>query len=110
MTKKRFIKLCMSSGLSRNEARSICEYVQKLNKIRKKHNRLAKELGFCFRFALMDYGTSYIFRNFCLTRLKNTQETEPLSNGTADGLRATVTNIDEMHTYRKEDHEKRKIY
>lgn len=110
MTKKRFIKKCMSCGFSRNEARLICEYVQKLNKKREKHNRLAKKWGFGFRFALMDYGTSYLFRNFCLTRLKNTQEIETLSNGTANGKRATVTNIDEMHTYRKEDHEKETVY
>lgn len=101
MTKKRFIKKCMSCGFSRNEARTICEYVQKTNKEREKYNFLSKIWGFGIRLKYIDYGTAYLLRKFCLRRLKNTHEIKPLSNGTADGLRATVTIIDEMHTYRK---------
>ena len=114
MTKKRFIKKCMSCGFSRNEARLLCKYTREACKMSEKENKMLKAFGINERRPLYRYSGIYRLRYaffFLIKRMqKKTQEIKPLSNGKADGLRATVTNIDEMHTYRKEDHEKEAIY
>lgn len=79
-----------------------------------KENKMLKAFGINERRPLYRYSAMYRLRYgyFYLVRRiqKKTQEIKPLSNGSADGLRATVTNIDEMHTYRKEDHGKETLY
>lgn len=116
MTKKRFIKKCMSCGFSRNEARLLCEFVKKTSKERTDENKMLKAHKINWRAPILTYAGIYKLRRgyafHILKLLKNKKEIKPIaaSVGRANGKRATVTNIDEMHTYRKVDHEKETVY
>ena len=55
MTRKRFIKLCMAEGMSRNEARSNADFVVLCNKAVAEHNKGLKASGSAFRSSGMQY-------------------------------------------------------
>ena len=92
----------------------MCKHVQEINRINGKDNKTLKSFGMDERRGQFRYSSMYRLRYAYYFLVKGIQkkklEIKPLSNGKADGLRATVTNIDEMHTYRREDHEKETVY
>lgn len=70
MTKKRFIKKCMSCGFSRNEARKLCDYMRVRNSERKEFNHYCKTHENNIRVTNIDYLTLYTFRKSALRRIK----------------------------------------
>lgn len=55
MTRKRFIKLCMANGESRNEARVTANFVLMENKNRARINKMWKAWGDTFRLPMSSY-------------------------------------------------------
>lgn len=55
MTRKRFIKLCMAYGESRNEARVTANFVLMDNKTIMRINRMYKSFGDTFRLPMSSY-------------------------------------------------------
>lgn len=57
MTRKRFIKFCMSDGASRNEARAAANYVVAQNKLFAAYNKISKKYEEEFRFSMISYNS-----------------------------------------------------
>ena len=55
MTRKRFIKLCMADGESRNEARVTANFVLMENQKRARINKYWKARGDVYRFPVCSY-------------------------------------------------------
>lgn len=55
MTRKRFIKLCMADGESRNEARVTANFVLMANDIAKRQNEYWKSYGDTYRMPYESY-------------------------------------------------------
>lgn len=68
MTRKRFIKLLMSHGMSRNTARMCAGFVRRDNAIRAEWNRLSKTLGSGMRFDNITYAGIYKHYPFMVVR------------------------------------------
>ena len=55
MTQKRFIKLCMAEGMSRNEARGTADFIADDNKDCERLNKAAKSKGYTGRCCTISY-------------------------------------------------------
>lgn len=75
MTQKRFIKLVMSYGQSRNEVRRVVDYMKRENNFRMKLNHEIKLAGLFREVPLIDYEIMFMARSFVITGGLNDKET-----------------------------------
>lgn len=68
MEKKRFIKKCMSIGISRNEARLLSKRIINIHKARERDNAILKRRGTSERRSFLTYDEVYM--EVCIYLLK----------------------------------------